>query len=85
MNSLKPTIYANEPAALQLDPEKEYFWCSCGQSKNQPFCDGSHPEGFEPVNFKPKDGYTVWLCNCKYTRRPPFCDGAHNKLDKLAK
>lgn len=83
MSELKPVIYAKEPDALNLDPKKTYMWCSCGQSKNQPFCDGSHADsGFEPLPFSPKDGYMVWLCNCKHTRRPPFCDGAHHKLDK---
>lgn len=60
----------------------DYFWCACGRSKQQPFCDGSHKgTTFEPVAFtvKPKDG-VVWLCGCKQTGRAPLCDGQHNKI-----
>lgn len=74
-------IASRMPTALELDPNKEYYWCSCGESQNQPFCDGSHRgTGFTPVAFKPKDKHTVWLCNCKRSKRGHICDGAHNKL-----
>lgn len=61
---------------------KTVWWCSCGRSRNQPFCDGSHAgSGFEPVPYVAQaDGEEVLLCACKRTRRPPFCDGSHNAL-----
>ena len=62
----------------------DYWWCACGRSKTQPFCDGSHRGGpFTPVRFTvtPRSG-TLWLCGCKRSRTPPFCDGAHNKLPR---
>ena len=64
----------------------DYFWCACGMSKNQPWCDGSHKgTAFTPVKFtiQPrKNPETVWLCGCKRTKTRPFCDGSHNKLPK---
>lgn len=69
------------PYALDLAPG-DYWWCACGKSQNQPFCDGSHKGGaFTPVKFTvtPRSG-TLWLCGCKQSRRKPFCDGTHNKL-----
>ncbi|MDX1496275.1 MAG: CDGSH iron-sulfur domain-containing protein [Salinisphaeraceae bacterium] len=70
-----------EPYVLELAPG-DYLWCACGESKNQPFCDGSHQgSGQQPIKFtvSKRDRY-IWLCGCKHTRRPPFCDGQHNKL-----
>jgi len=76
----KPTIAANEPAILELEPGA-YYWCACGRSKNQPFCDGSH-EGtaFTPQVIEITEKQTVALCQCKQTRNPPFCDGTHVEL-----
>ncbi len=75
-----PVVYDRNPAELELETG-EYWWCSCGRSMNQPFCDGSH-EGaeLEPVPFYIKEKTTVWLCNCKQTQDKPFCDGSHNDL-----
>jgi CDGSH-type Zn-finger protein len=78
----KPHIASKEPIAVQVEKGKEYWWCSCGLSKSQPFCDGSHnAEGkFSPVAWTaPKSGER-WFCQCKQTNNGPFCDSAHNNL-----
>lgn len=75
-----PKIAAKNPAAVQLEPGT-YFWCACGQSKNQPFCDGSHMgTGITPVQFKIDTAGTSYLCQCKQTGNKPFCDGSHKTL-----
>ncbi len=76
----EPTIAAKEPAVLELEPGT-YYWCACGRSKNQPFCDGSH-EGreFTPQVVEITEKQTVALCQCKQSKTPPFCDGSHNEL-----
>lgn len=66
------------PKALELEAGK-YFWCACGQSNNQPFCDGSHKgTNFTPVKFELTEKKKVYLCMCKQTNNRPFCDGSHN-------
>ena len=73
-------IAAKEPAVQTLEAGT-YYWCSCGQSKNQPFCDGSHQgTDFEPVAFEISETQQVALCQCKRTATPPFCDGKHRDL-----
>ena len=76
----EPTIVAKEPAVLELEPGT-YYWCACGRSKNQPFCDGSH-EGseFTPQVVEITEKQIVALCQCKQSKTPPFCDGSHNEL-----
>jgi CDGSH-type Zn-finger protein len=65
-------------------PPGNYFWCACGKSQKQPFCDGSHAGGeFTPIAFTvTRKSGTLWLCGCKHSRHRPFCDGAHNKLSQ---
>ena len=76
----KPKIAEKSPAALNLE-QGTYFWCACGKSKNQPFCDGSHKgSGIFPVQFKIDTKKEVYLCRCKQTKNKPFCDGSHNTL-----
>lgn len=59
----------------------DYWWCSCGRSAKQPFCDGSHEgTGYVPIKFTVTEKSTFWLCGCKQTQDTPFCDGNHNKL-----
>jgi len=66
---------------LRAQGGKRYLWCSCGLSKAQPFCDGSHAgTGFSPVLFKAERDEDVIFCGCKHTATPPFCDGAHSNL-----
>ncbi len=76
----EPTIAAKEPAVLELEAGT-YYWCACGRSACQPFCDGSH-EGteFEPREFEITEKQTAALCQCKHTGNPPFCDGTHESL-----
>lgn len=76
----KPNIYAKTPIILELDPGT-YWWCSCGLSKNQPFCDGSHKTtSFTPVKFIIDERKKVALCLCKHSAKIPFCDGSHRNL-----
>lgn len=67
------------PYALELEKEKKYFWCTCGESAKQPFCDGTHKSGedFKSMPFEVSETKKYWLCGCKQTNTPPFCDGAH--------
>lgn len=77
----EPTIAAKQPKVMELEAGKTYFWCACGKSQNQPFCDGSHKgTEFTPVKFEPEETKKVALCLCKHTKNPPFCDGTHKSL-----
>ena len=71
----------NNPLPITLKKNKEYFWCACGKSANQPFCDGSHKNtNFSPVKLESSKIEEVFFCGCKKTKNPPFCDGSHLKL-----
>jgi CDGSH-type Zn-finger protein len=75
-----PKIAGSAPVVLQLDPGT-YFWCACGQSDNQPWCDGSHAgTGLNPVAVEVDAPETLALCLCKRTGDQPRCDGSHSKL-----
>lgn len=77
----EPTVAQKSPYAVKVEKGKEYYWCACGRSKNQPFCDGSHKgTEFTPVAFTADETKEVHLCGCKHTKTAPFCDGSHNKL-----
>lgn len=77
----EPHIAQKSPYAVEVEAGKQYFWCACGQSKKQPFCDGSHKgTGFSPVGFTAEKSGTVFLCGCKHTSNAPYCDGTHTKL-----
>jgi len=77
----EPVIAQKEPYPVEVVAGKSYWWCACGQSAKQPFCDGSHKgTEFVPMEYvAPKDG-TAWFCGCKKTGKPTMCDGTHSKL-----
>ena len=75
-----PIIASKMPAVLKLEPG-EYWWCSCGKSSKQPFCDGSHQgSSFQPKQVMIDEEKSIALCNCKHSGNGAFCDGAHSKL-----
>lgn len=75
-----PVCAQAAPYALELEPG-DYWWCACGRSKNQPFCDGSHQgTEFTPVQFTVTEKQKLWLCGCKQSARAPHCDGTHKRL-----
>ena len=75
-----PKVAAKQPSVVELEPGK-YFWCSCGESQNQPFCDGSHKGSeFKPHLLEIETTQKIALCQCKRTADEPRCDGTHNKL-----
>ena len=78
---MEPTIAKKGPYAVELEAGKDYYWCACGKSANQPFCDGSH-HGIEfvPMAFKAIEKKTTYLCGCKHSKNAPYCDGTHAKL-----
>jgi CDGSH-type Zn-finger protein len=75
------TIAQKSPYAVAVEAGKSYYWCSCGKSATQPFCDGSHKgSGFTPVKFEATESKTVYFCGCKHSANPVLCDGSHHKL-----
>jgi len=80
MSEEKPVIASRMPAVMKLEPG-EYWWCSCGKSSKQPFCDGSHQgTNFVPQKVEITEAKNVAFCNCKHSANGPFCDGAHSTL-----
>jgi len=75
----KPERPSNMPYPVEVEAGKMYFWCACGKSSNQPFCDGSHQgTGIMPVMYEATASKKVFFCGCKRTQNPPLCDGSHN-------
>jgi CDGSH-type Zn-finger protein len=71
---------AESPFPTAVEAGKDYWWCACGLSKKQPFCDGSHKGGpFTPVKYSATESKTVYFCGCKASGNPPLCDGTHKK------
>jgi CDGSH-type Zn-finger protein len=78
---MKAKIAASGPSMQSLEAGKTYYWCACGLSNKQPFCDGSHKEtGFRPVSFSVEENSKKALCCCKQTANAPYCDGSHKQL-----
>lgn len=76
----QPVIADKKPTVMELEAGT-YYWCSCGESNNQPFCNGSHQgTEFTPLAFEITEKKNVAMCNCKHTSNPPYCDGSHSKL-----
>jgi len=77
----EPVVAQKSPFSAEVEAGKSYWWCACGLSKRQPFCDGSHKgSAFVPVEYKADASKTVWFCGCKHTHAAPLCDGSHNTL-----
>ena len=76
-----PVVADTKPAVLELEPGKSYWWCACGRSASQPFCDGSHAgTEFSPKAFTVEEKKRYAVCCCKRTGNSPFCDGTHSGL-----
>lgn len=77
----EPTIAQRSPFRFDVAAGKSYWWCACGRSKSQPFCDGSHKGSeFSPIQYDAAESKTVFFCGCKHSGGKPFCDGTHSRL-----
>jgi CDGSH-type Zn-finger protein len=77
----EPVIAAKAPIAVDVEAGKTYWWCACGKSAKQPFCDGSHKGSeFTPVKYQAAESKKAWFCACKHSTNQPLCDGSHKKL-----
>ena len=77
----EPKIAAKNSIPVDVEEGKKYFFCSCGSSENQPFCDGTHSgTDFSPIAFVAEKTGTAYFCQCKRSGKVPYCDGAHNSL-----
>ena len=76
-----PQIAQKAPYPIEVQAGEKYFWCACGKSENQPFCDGSHQGSeFTPYAYNAEEDRTLFFCGCKQTAGAPLCDGTHNGL-----
>jgi CDGSH-type Zn-finger protein len=76
-----PNIAQKGPYLVKLQAGRTYFWCACGLSRNQPFCDGSHKTtDFTPLSYVATETGEVEMCGCKHSMSKPFCDGSHENL-----
>jgi len=75
------TSRQKSPYKVKVDRTKTYYWCACGLSQKQPFCDGKHKiEGkFKPIKYLAEESKYVYFCGCRKTKHSPFCDGSHSK------
>ncbi|PCH53151.1 MAG: glutamate synthase [Cellvibrionales bacterium] len=75
-----PVRAADAPYPVDVEEGKSYFWCACGKSQKQPFCDGSHKgTEFTPLKYKAEKSTKLFFCGCKATNKAPLCDGSHNQ------
>ena len=81
MSDVQPVCAQKSPYRIEVEAGKSYWWCACGKSASQPFCDGSHKGGpFRPMEFKADETVTISFCGCKQSGKQPRCDGTHRGL-----
>jgi CDGSH-type Zn-finger protein len=81
MGMSEPTIAQKAPYKVAVEAGKSYWWCACGMSAKQPFCDGSHKgSAFTPLKYDAAKDGDAWFCGCKHTTKTPMCDGTHKGL-----
>jgi len=77
----EPVIAQKAPFTVEVAAGRRYWWCACGRSQKQPFCDGSHAgTGLEPVQYSSEVARKVFFCGCKASGKAPLCDGSHSRL-----
>lgn len=76
-----PDIAQKAPYKIEIESGKTYFWCACGKSAKQPFCDGAHKGSeFSPVKYEATESKTAFFCGCKRSAKSPMCDGTHSRI-----
>ena len=81
MTGTEPKVARTTPCAVLVERGRDYFWCCCGLSRQQPFCDGAHKgSSLAPLKYTAERDEWVWFCGCKQTETPPLCDGSHKYL-----
>ncbi|MEM7214084.1 MAG: CDGSH iron-sulfur domain-containing protein [Pseudomonadota bacterium] len=82
---MKGKVAQPSPIAVEVEEGKTYFWCTCGESSKQPFCDGSHKDtGFAPMKWEAEANKRIFFCACKQTDKAPLCDGSHSDPIEVA-
>jgi CDGSH-type Zn-finger protein len=77
----EPVIASRTPFGVDVEAGRSYWWCACGLSRKQPFCDGSHKvTAFTPLEYQATATGKVWFCGCKRSGHQPLCDGTHKTL-----
>jgi CDGSH iron-sulfur domain-containing protein 3 len=81
MSDVQPVCAQKSAYRIEVEAGKSYWWCACGKSASQPFCDGSHKgSAFRPMEFKADETATISFCGCKQSGKQPRCDGTHQGL-----
>lgn len=81
MSDMLPACPQKMPYRIEVEAGKSYWWCACGKSSTQPFCDGSHRgSGFSPVEYQAEEPVTISFCGCKRSGNKPQCDGTHRTV-----